>query len=139
VHITERWELLWSSLKKVFDDRNEPTFLHPELFVHLLYDQASFPRSRFYFWAIGCLSTFEENVAINVRNLRTFQKDMTAVTASKAHRKQVKILIAKVEMHCRKLEEIGLQLQKRLATVQALRDGVRDLMHTSTLFTELIT
>jgi hypothetical protein len=47
----------------------ESTFMDPKKFVHLLSDEASFPRSRFYFWAIGCLTAFEDEIAVNVREV----------------------------------------------------------------------
>jgi hypothetical protein len=45
--------------------------MDPVEYVHLVYDDATFRRSRFYFWAIGCLSLFEKSIA---GNLSHFEK-----------------------------------------------------------------
>jgi hypothetical protein len=61
--IVDKWRATWKELSDLIESDGYATFMKPEEYVHLLYDEASFPRSRFYFWAIGCLSAFEDDVS----------------------------------------------------------------------------
>jgi hypothetical protein len=74
MNIVERWKFLCQHVNAMFGKKEYATFMNPEAFVHLLYDKATFPRFRFYFWAIGCLSAFEENIATNLRVLRVLRE-----------------------------------------------------------------
>lgn len=67
--IMARWTALSTILNSLFAGREGATSMNPDEYVHLLYDEATSPRSKFYFWTIGCLSDFEENIVQNLRQL----------------------------------------------------------------------
>jgi len=43
-------------------DNEDISFLKADEFVHLLYDDNTFRRSRLYFWAVACLTSFEQSI-----------------------------------------------------------------------------
>jgi hypothetical protein len=55
-------------------ESEETSFLDADKFVHLLYDDATFRRSRFYFWAIACLTSFEQSIADTLSELAVFRE-----------------------------------------------------------------
>jgi hypothetical protein len=60
--LVEKWKALFRAV--VQECNNEAiSFLDPDKFIHLLYDDSTFQRSRFYFWAIACLTSFEQSIA----------------------------------------------------------------------------
>ena len=132
--ILERWEDIWAELNTVFERSQETSFMRPDEYAHLLYDEASFPRSRFYFWAIGCLSTFEDNIVTNLRTLQSFRqrfrdgpifKDLQGnkITSEKIGDQILKVDNRLQELS-EKLQNVAERMGKRLADVRALRDGV---------------
>jgi hypothetical protein len=130
--ILQGWEQLWNVLNSLFEEDQYATFMKPDEYVHLLYDEASFPRSRFYFWAIGCLSAFEDNISTNLRHLKVFRQNVISQVQDrhgrsihyKTYLKHIRMLDDKLEKTCKEMEGIAGRLQKRLTAVQALRDGV---------------
>lgn len=130
--IVARWNELSTILNSLFVGREGATFMNPDDYVHLLYDEATFPRSKFYFWAIGCLSNFEDNIVENLRQLRAVRKFLVNKVLADIRRKEygneekehIEMLDAHLQPLCRELDDIAKQFGKRLATVQALRDGV---------------
>ncbi|KAF2876370.1 hypothetical protein BDV95DRAFT_602359 [Massariosphaeria phaeospora] len=97
--------------------------MKPEEYVHLLYDEASFPRSRFYFWAIGCLSAFEENLTTNIHQLRAFRK-FHAERGFDQSSLYAKDMGERLNSAFENLEDIAEQLRKKLGALRALRDGL---------------
>lgn len=137
--IYENWERVWEELNSVFEESQETSFMDPDNYSHLLYDEASFPRSRFYFWAIGCLSSFEEDITVNLRSIKAFReryKDGSYYhlhfdepkELSKPDRDRVDELDARLQDISDHLENVADRLRNRLADTQALRDGVRFML-----------
>ncbi|KAF4219114.1 hypothetical protein CNMCM5878_003969 [Aspergillus fumigatiaffinis] len=123
--IVDKWRATWKELSDLIESDGYATFMKPEEYVHLLYDEASFPRSRFYFWAIGCLSAFEDDVTTNIRQLKAFRKVQLDDAASfgKSFDRRMDPITKKLDPATKDLEDIAEQLQKKLAALQALRDG----------------
>jgi hypothetical protein len=103
--------------------------MQPEEYVHLLYDEASFPRSRFYFWAIGCLSAFEDNLTTNIRQLKAFKREQLFsqnVYTGYPDSSLIQGLAESLDRRFQKLDDIAEEIKKKLGVLQALRDGVSD-------------
>jgi len=137
-HIESRWRLLSVELYKRLDLESE-SFLYPEKFVHLLYDDSSFRRSRSYFWAIGCLSAFEGSLNQLCRDLEVFLQNSKVspafwVDMPMPHGRHPRIeqLEAEVVEIKKRLDDIRKQFEKRLDHITSLRDGVSQ---EATLFT----
>jgi hypothetical protein len=124
--VTRGWKTLWAEITEIFNAADYATYLNPEAYVHLLYDGATFPRSRFYFWAIGCFTALEDNLRDNVENLRSFLYKIAKETksASKKETDDIQKQTQTLEEVCNELDGIRAQIQKRLEDVRALRDGV---------------
>jgi hypothetical protein len=126
--IISRWKALWAEITDIINAADYATYMNPEEYVHLLYDGASFPRSRFYFWAIGCFSALEENLRDNVENLRSLLNCIAKETkrASEKEKDDISKQTQRLEEVCSELDSIRAQIQKRLEDVRVLRDGVSD-------------
>jgi hypothetical protein len=122
--IVGKWRAMWKELNDLIESDGYTTFMKPEEYVHLLYDEASFPRSRFYFWAIGCLSAFEENLTTNIRQLHAFRKSHTHPNRVHQSTPETRRLGTSLDPVFQDLEDVAEQLRKKLAALQALRDGV---------------
>lgn len=122
--IVDRWRVIWKELNDLIESDGYATFMMPEEYVHLLYDEASFPRSRFYFWAIGCLSAFEDNLTTNIRQLYAFRKAHADGIGWNDSSPLAKELAGNLDPIFKDLEDVAEQLRKKLAALQALRDGV---------------
>lgn len=129
--IVDRWQELYDEVRKECDGENV-SFMDGEQYVHLLYDDGNFRRSRFYFWAIGCLSSFEQSVAETLWELSTFRKE---VDHDSPFYRGVVVGRFKIEriynqemdffdQACRNLGGILDQLVKKRDEMKVLRDGV---------------
>lgn len=66
--LVEKWRELSNAV--LYECDNEDiNFLDPEKFMHLLYDDSTFQRSRFYFWAMACLASFGQSIADTVSDI----------------------------------------------------------------------
>ncbi|KFX88584.1 hypothetical protein O988_08965 [Pseudogymnoascus sp. VKM F-3808] len=128
--IVDNWQKLFDEVRKECDSENV-SFMDSEKYVHLLYDDANFRRSRFYFWAIGCLSSFEQSVDETLWELRMFQTEVS----NKAPLRQrmgggddfKRIYTKQMEdfrQACKNLEGIHDQLVKKRDEMKVLRDGL---------------
>jgi hypothetical protein len=130
--VSENYKSLLSELNKLFDSQEYVTFMDPAKFVHNLYDDASFSRSRFYFWAIGCLSVFEENIIANRRNITAFQREYIPEvkgrwdSVSAKESEYFRGIDQRLKEMSRDMEEVRVQLAGKLEDIRALRDGVSD-------------
>jgi hypothetical protein len=133
--ICRRWEKLWDEFNIRFTSGEHANFMNPEKYVHILYDDGTFQRSRFYFWAIGCLSAFEETLTVNMKALKDFRQRMLEdPTVTPQQREDMRHIDESLEADCAKLEEIARQIKRRLESVIALRDGVSAVLSSSILF-----
>ena len=100
--------------------------------MSISYDNASFSRSRFYFWAIGCLSAFEEKITTNLRNISDFQKlyipeseeDLDWKRKVPEERESLRGMEQSLKLVSQEMEDVRMQLEKRREDIKALRDGV---------------
>lgn len=60
--IVDHWQKLYGEVCKECDGGNI-SFMDGEQYVNPLYDDGALRKSKFYFWAIGCLGSFEKSVA----------------------------------------------------------------------------
>lgn len=113
-------------MDELFRGASNVTFMEPDEYGHLLYDDASFKRSRFYFWAIGCLSEFENNILDNLKALRSLMKEILggAENHSLEVRNDIRKRLSRLELFCSDMEDVCGEIQRRLRDVRALRDGV---------------
>ncbi|OBT52922.1 hypothetical protein VE04_06958 [Pseudogymnoascus sp. 24MN13] len=130
--IVNDWQKLYDEVRKECDGENI-SFMDGEEYVHLLYDDSNFRRSRFYFWAIGCLGSFEQSVAETLWELTTFRTEVRdkipshmLVTATSEYFDE----IYKEEMDIfdqayNNLDGIHDQLVKKRDEMKVLRDGCK--------------
>lgn len=103
-----------------------------EQYVHLLYDDGTFRRSRFYFWAIGCLSSFEQSVAETLWELDRFRTEVDdkskpgirAASETQGPKNIYKQEMENYDQAKKNLEGIRDQLAKKRDEMKVLRDGV---------------
>jgi hypothetical protein len=93
-------------------------------YVHLLYDDASFRRSRFYFWATGCLTLFEQSIADTLLRFDTFRKGTVEYEVERRGKSGENKLIKEFDVACTSLNNIRLQFKRKLDEIKVLRDGV---------------
>jgi hypothetical protein len=118
---------IWQRLSsKILRECNTETItiMHPEEYVHLLYDDSTFRRSRFYFWAIGCLSLFEQSIASTLLTFKAFRIDAADYNVKHGNSAENKV-IEEFDAAYRSLDDIQMQLEKKLGEMRSLRDGVR--------------
>lgn len=120
--------------RKSRDKLHEPRRLHSSVIRRCF-----IPEIQIYFWAIGCLSAFEENITINVRSIKTFREKYKDGSyghkffneperLSEPNQERVNELKAMLGDTSDRLENLAERLRKQLADVQALRDGVIIIM-----------
>jgi hypothetical protein len=106
-------------------DAGTITIMDPEGYVHLLYDDARFRRSRFYFWAIGYLSLFEKSIAGNLSHFEKIRSKIVEYDRKRGGDLEDDKAIGEFDASCRNLYDLHQQLQKKLDDMRSLRDGVR--------------
>ena len=70
--ISDRWQDFQAFFEYILDDKN--AFMKPAEHDNLLFDDASFSRSRRYFWAINCLSEFITCITDNIHQWELFKE-----------------------------------------------------------------
>ncbi|MCJ1310262.1 hypothetical protein MMC25_003924 [Agyrium rufum] len=68
--ISDRWLDFQVFFDHILDSGD--SLMRPAEHDNLLFDDGSFSRSRKYFWAINCLSTFEEHISDNIEQWELF-------------------------------------------------------------------
>lgn len=128
--IVDHWQKLYDKVRKECDGGNI-SFMDGEQYVNLLYDDGAFRRSRFYFWAIGCLGSFEQSVAETLWELALFRTevDEKSQLGNRASKKRTRGLIYNQEtenfdLAYKNLQVIHGQLTKKRDEMKVLRDGV---------------
>jgi hypothetical protein len=129
--IVDHWQKLYDEVRKECDGGNV-SFMDGEQYVHLLYDDSTFQRSRLYFWAIGCLSSLEQSVAETLWELDQFRTEVDdksefGIQVASEHQGP-KYAYSQEMKHFdqayRNLEGIRDQLAKKRDEMKVLRDGV---------------
>jgi hypothetical protein len=118
------WQELFETIRKECDAESI-TIMNPDKYVHLLYDDASFRRSRFYFWAIGCLNLFEQSIADTLSRFKAFRAEAVEYDIKRGDKVADNKVIEELDLACKSLDDIRLLLAKKLEEMRALRDGVR--------------
>jgi len=128
--VVRSWTQLINRLDELLDEE-QVSFMSPEEYVHLLYDDATFSRSRFYFWAIGCLLALDSTLAGNIETLSSVEKDeFWFIPVDEEVKRDCK---QKIKQDCLELIKMRAHVKDRLEIIQSLRDGVR---HTPALLTK---
>ncbi|KFY36681.1 hypothetical protein V495_07684 [Pseudogymnoascus sp. VKM F-4514 (FW-929)] len=129
--IVDHWQKLYDEVQKECNSENV-SFMDGEQYVHLLYDDGTFRRSRFYFWAIGCLNSFEQSVAETLWELAMFRIEVDEksplgerVAAGSSEFKDIYNLeMEQFDQGYKNLEGIRDQLVKKRDEMKVLRDGL---------------
>jgi hypothetical protein len=116
----------WRELALYFDVLvgEGSAFLNPDYHDSLLTDDATFSRSKKYFWAIKFLKEAEVNIADNLKQLQRF---VDLVLKTPVAPEQVRLRDKQLSDHrenLQRLEELKADFQDKRAEVVALRDGV---------------
>ncbi|KFY08509.1 hypothetical protein V492_06167 [Pseudogymnoascus sp. VKM F-4246] len=130
-HIVFQWQILYDEVLKECNGENI-SFMDSEKYVHLLYDDSTFRRFKFYFWAIGCLSSFEQSVAETLWELTTFRVQVDgksplgerAASESNGFKEIYNQEMENFDQACKNLEGIHDQLVKKRDEMKTLRDGL---------------
>ncbi|OBT61863.1 hypothetical protein VE03_08813 [Pseudogymnoascus sp. 23342-1-I1] len=128
--IVDHWQKLYDEVRKECDGENV-SFMDGERYVHLLYDDGAFRRSRLYFWAVGCLSSFEQGVAETLWELDRFRTEVDdkskpgirAASEAQGRKNVYKQEMENFDRAKKRLEGIYGQLEKKRDEMKVLRDG----------------
>lgn len=142
--LVDKWTILCDALFEECENE-KASFLEPEKFVHLLYDNSTFRRSRFYFWAIACLNSFEQSISdalsgIHVHRTEFIHSNKETLLRRMGERyhtpkeAEQKLWVHSLEEYeesllesfdeCCNLETIRSQMQTKRNEITSLRDGV---------------
>jgi hypothetical protein len=101
--------------------------MKPKEYVHLLYDDAAFSRSRFYFWAIGCLTAFDARILNNIKQFEQYYKAQVVSLLKCTSLSGYDAIVTfheEFESNLSALKAIHDRFQDRLSTLESLRNGV---------------
>ncbi|KAH6869568.1 hypothetical protein B0T10DRAFT_418339 [Thelonectria olida] len=118
--------------------------MNPKTYTTLLFDDETFSRSRLYFWILGCLNEFNISIEDNIKQWKLFRQarisrvlDPSSKSSSESSPKSPSSTFDKSHDYTklqeldkrageilRSLEDLQAQFQAKMATVQALRDGL---------------
>lgn len=131
VHALRKVEMRWTQFNEYIGSLLVEDFMDPKAYTMLLFDDETFSRSRLYFWIIGCLNEFDTSIADNIKQLKLFRqtriRDVSNSESQPAEgslRLRFQTLKKETEEIQQNLEGLQAQFRAKLATVQALRDGV---------------
>lgn len=124
--------LSWKRLERAMQmlvSQDEHSFMNPEEYVGLMYDDATFSRSRLYFWAIGTLSEFEKALAQYISQLELFHRANVAPILREASNPtsswtRTRELDKDFQEHVGELRQIRQSFKTKLIRVQGLQDAV---------------
>lgn len=127
----------WTELNDYIAGLLSEDFMVPESYVKLLFDDATFSRSRLYFWIIGCLNEFDVSIADNIKQWDLFREaswtafppgqnsgDNSQETDPGHLSNRQPDLFKEADDLRETLENLRSQFRNQLETVKALRDGV---------------
>jgi len=129
--VVDRWTELHNYVAMLLND--DADFMNPEEYVKFLFDDASYSRSKRYFWVIQCLKEFDVSLADNILQVELFQEarvsHLTFHQSDKEKVKELEELGKKVEKLRVTLCNLQVQFQNQLAEAEALRQGVSYTFH----------
>lgn len=121
--ISERWAEFHSFFDFTLDGSD--SLMEPSEHDHLLFDDGSFSRSRRYFWAIDCLSEFDERISDNINQWELFkQARVLPLLALNALPELDYRQYQQAETQCRVLHVQRDNFRQKLASTKALRDAL---------------
>lgn len=144
VYALEKVEHRWRRLDKYIASLLVEDFMDSTAYSKLLFDDASFSRSRLYFWVLGCLSEFDPVIDDNIRQCKLYRiarieplrdyiedielrlKSPVATTLSYGQQdlKRLVELDKKASAIGQSLEDLRSEFSAKQARVQILRDGL---------------
>jgi hypothetical protein len=128
-----RWEQIACYMEGLLAEKNG--LLDPEYHDSLLTDDATFTRSKKYFWAIEFLIEAETSVLDNISQAKRFVEFMNSNPPSgEVARRMFMMRLKKHNTAIQKLDIIRKSFVKKKEEAKALRDGVsHDLTYRATL------
>jgi len=121
--ISQRWADFQSFFEYILDSGD--SLMRPTEHDNLLFDDGAFSRSRRYFWAIDCLSEFENNITDNILQWELWKKAHLEQTLKENLLTEIELAQCKsAEQQYRVLENQRQYFRQKLAATVALRDAV---------------
>ncbi|KAL8727709.1 MAG: hypothetical protein Q9166_005882 [cf. Caloplaca sp. 2 TL-2023] len=115
--ISERWADFQSFFDYILDSGD--SLMQPTEHDNLLFDDGSFSRSRRYFWAIDCLSDFENAITDNINQWELYKAALPLLDNELDN-----IQYRNAERQCRVLQNQREYFRQKLASTRALRDAL---------------
>ncbi|KAI4288182.1 MAG: hypothetical protein L6R35_002557 [Caloplaca aegaea] len=115
--ICERWTDFQSFFDYILDDGD--SLMQPADHDNLLFDDGSFSRSRRYFWAINCLSEFENAITDNITQWELYKSALPVLDSDLDN-----VQYGHAERQCRVLQNQREYFRQKLAATKALRDAL---------------
>lgn len=121
--ISERWAEFQSFFDYILD--NGRSLFNPSEHDSFLFDNSSFDRSRRYFWAIDCLSEFEQTIANTLHQWDMYREARVDPLLAAGHLPRLDIQqLNNVEKQYRTLASQRSYFHDKLAATRALRDAL---------------
>lgn len=121
--IGQRWADFQSFFEYILDSGD--SLMRPTEHDNLLFDDGAFSRSRRYFWAIDCLSEFENNITDNMLQWELWKKAHVEQPLKENLLTEIESAQYKgAEQQYRVLENQRQYFRQKLAATVALRDAV---------------
>ncbi|KAL8711184.1 MAG: hypothetical protein Q9220_004329 [cf. Caloplaca sp. 1 TL-2023] len=115
--ISERWADFQSFFDYILDSGD--SLMQPHEHDNLLFDDGAFSRSRRYFWAIDCLSEFENAITDNINQWELYKAALPTLMNDLDN-----IQYRNTERQCRVLQNQREYFRQKLASTRALRDAL---------------
>jgi len=121
--IGQRWADFQSFFEYILDSGD--SLMRPAEHDNLLFDDGAFSRSRRYFWAIDCLSEFENNITDNMTQWDLWKKAHVEQPLNENLLTEIEVAQYKsAEQQYRVLGNQREYFRRKLAATVALRDAV---------------
>lgn len=122
--ITARWAEFLSYFDYILDGGD--SLMKPAEHDNLLFDDGAFSRSRRYFWAIDCLSEFEQSITDNITQWELYNAARIQSLDSMSELDYRQLAFA--ERQYLVLQNQRESFKQKLASTKALRDAVSLLL-----------
>ena len=119
--ISDRWADFQAYFDYMLDGGN--SLMQPTEHDNLLFDDGAFSRSRKYFWAIDCLTEFDNSLGDNIAQWQQYRVARIIPIAHMLPEVELRLL-EQVERQCRILENQQESFRQKLTAIRALRDAV---------------
>ncbi|KAL4971370.1 hypothetical protein BDW66DRAFT_155736 [Aspergillus desertorum] len=140
VYALREVEERWRQFNKHIETLLVEDFMDPEAYTKLLFDDQTFSRSRLYFWIIGCLNEFDVSIDDNIKQCTLYRqarvhprldsilKSSSKSSGSDSSGERDLFRLQELDKEAgeiqQSLKDLQAQFKAKLATVQALRDGL---------------